>query len=71
LFLQKYRLAKYLPESPADGKVYPHLARLNFIMMFEVLLITTYLSEILFSFVGSKEDKKDMGENLSTVDSEP
>ncbi|XP_078182293.1 myb family transcription factor PHL7-like isoform X2 [Carex rostrata] len=36
--LQKYRLAKYLPESPADG---------------------------------SKEDKKDMGDDLSTMDSEP
>ncbi|KAJ4750955.1 MYB transcription factor [Rhynchospora pubera] len=38
--LQKYRLAKYLPESPADGK-------------------------------GSKEDKKDVGDNLSPTDSEP
>ncbi|KAJ3669183.1 hypothetical protein LUZ60_011133 [Juncus effusus] len=36
--LQKYRLAKYLPDSPADG---------------------------------SKDDKKDSGDNLSTMDSDP
>ncbi|RWW58776.1 hypothetical protein BHE74_00034348 [Ensete ventricosum] len=59
--LQKYRLAKYLPDSPADGKslvicLFMHLREIQIKDMF---------------IVGSKDDKKDSGHTHSDTDSAP
>ena len=64
LFLQKYRLAKYLPESPADGKAifYPATTTCLSIKCIDFTWIIPYWR------VGSKDEKRS-SESLSGTDS--
>ncbi|KAJ1392392.1 hypothetical protein SESBI_35844 [Sesbania bispinosa] len=76
--LQKYRLAKYLPESPADGKgalfiSFPSSPETNYLEMPCCFHFTSSLSQLEF-FSGlsdSKDEKRNSGDCISGTDSSP
>lgn len=70
VFFQKYRLAKYLPESPADGKTVClslfHSFNHQQLVCLRSVLISTCI--ILYWYLGSKDEKRS-SESLSGTDS--
>ncbi|XP_044339420.1 myb family transcription factor PHL7 isoform X3 [Triticum aestivum] len=70
--LQKYRLAKYIPESPAEGKCPSMLHCLPSTLPF----LPSFIPRMLWfskvaAGVGSKDEKKDSSDSFSNADSAP